>query len=325
MQPRAAFSETLLVRPNSASNLRHSLLVLTLCVALAGLSRAEEIETAGPSGLNSLPEVELKSLSQNDWNPLGARALSIHPAEWKHGETEHFIYHFRHSYVSTPISVEAEFNYRVIAKELGLETMPSATAKSHIYIFEEPADWKIFQGNAHLEPWTGGIHSLGSLFVLRDPSYKFSDNSLGHEIAHLILFRVYQHALPRWLDEGFAEYVSRVSLASFQRARNYIARPHSSSIAAEDFIPLARLTTLLEYPANAEINTFYQESERLVRFLNATDPAAFRLLLDSTARGETFENALSRHYGGRFFDLDALEKEFLSYASKDAKTLAAAP
>src|SRR4029077_13519078 len=63
------------------------------------------------TGLNSLPEVEFSQLSQRDPNPLGERALSINPTQWKHGETEHYIYHFAHSYVATPISVEAEFHY----------------------------------------------------------------------------------------------------------------------------------------------------------------------------------------------------------------------
>ena len=229
-----------------------------------------------------------------DWNPLGARALAIRPLDWKHGETDHFIYHFVHSYVATPVSVEAEFHYRVIAQELGLATMPGASGKSHIYIFEKPEDWKLFQGNAHLEPWTGGIHSCGSLFMVRDPSYKFADNSLGHEIAHLILFRVYQRPLPRWLDEGFAEYVSRMARASYQRARNYNARAHSQSIPADQLIPLSRLTTLADYPASGEIDLFYHESERLVRFLTGVDPVAFRALLDAVAHGESFDTALSR-------------------------------
>src|SRR5213592_1254890 len=115
---------------------------------------------------SSLTEVDFSQLSQRDPNPLGEKALAIHPEQWKHAETEHFIYHFVHSYVATPVSVEAEFHYRVIAQELGLATMPGASGKSHIYIFEKPEDWKLFQGNAHLEPWTGGIHSCGSLFIV---------------------------------------------------------------------------------------------------------------------------------------------------------------
>jgi hypothetical protein len=289
--------------------------IVAACAAFAAAAEEEPV-----AGLNALPEVDFSSLSQQDWNPLGARALAIRPLDWKHGESDHFIYHFVHSYVATPVSVEAEFHYRVIAQELGLATMPGASGKSHIYIFEKQEDWKLFQGNAHLEPWTGGIHSCGSLFIVRDPSYKFANNSLGHEIAHLILFHVYQRPLPRWLDEGFAEYVSRVAQASYQRARNYNARPHSQSIPADQLIPLSRLTTLADYPVSGEIDVFYHESERLVRFLAGVDPAAFRALLDAVAKGESFDTALSRLYSGRFFDVAALEKEFVSYASKDAET-----
>ncbi len=310
------------VRQNRALFFRQPLLVFVLSFAAAGIAVAAD-KSDEDSGLNALPEVEFKALSDQDWNPLGAGGLAIHPLDWKHGETEHFIYHFTHSYVATPISVEAEFNYRVVAKELGLETIPGAAGKSHIYIFEKPGDWKVFQGEAHLEPWTSGIHSFGSLFIVRDPSYKFADHSLGHEIAHLILFRLYQRPLPRWLDEGFAEYVSGMSRASYERARNYNARPRSQSIPAEQLIPLSRLTTLADYPASDQINVFYHESERLVRFLAAANPTAFRALLDSVAHGESFDTALSRHYSGRFFNVDALEKEFVPYASKDAKIFAA--
>src|SRR3989475_11415945 len=82
---------------------------------------------------SSLPEIEFSQLSQRDPNPLGEKALAIHPEQWKHAETEHFIYHFVHSYVATPVSVEAVFHYRVIAKEL-VRAQPAVGIKSHIYI-----------------------------------------------------------------------------------------------------------------------------------------------------------------------------------------------
>lgn len=324
MHPGVPLFGSFVVRQDCAKASRQPLFVLALLFLAAGVAVAAEGENEKGAGLSALPEVELKALSEQDWNPLAGRALAIHPLDWKHAETEHFICHFVHSYVATPISVEAEFNYRVVAKELGLETMAGASGKSHIYIFEKPEDWKVFQVNAHLEPWTGGIHSFGSLFIVRDPSYKFADHSLGHEIAHLILFRAYQRPLPRWLDEGFAEYISGMARASYQRARNYNARPHSQSIPADQLIPLSRLTTMGGYPSSDQIEIFYHESERLVRFLAAADPVAFRALLDSIARGEAFDTAFSRHYSGRFFDVDALEKQFVPYASKDAKIFAKA-
>ena len=307
-----------------ARSLPSRLFFCVLFIAGAGISSSRGQE-ASATGIGSLPEVEFAALSQPDPNPLGARALAIHPQEWKHGETEHFIYHFIHSYVATPISVEAEFHFRVITQELGLETMPGGSAKSHIYIFEKAQDWKLFQNRARLEPWTGGIHSRGSLFMVRDPAYRFANNSLGHEIAHLVLFRAYEHPLPLWLEEGFAEYVSRVTRASYQRARHYIARSRSESIESDQLIPLSQLITLADYPARDEVEIFYDESERLVRFLVATNPAGFRGFLADMARGESFDTALARNYAGRFVDVTALEKAFYPYAAKDAVVSALGP
>ena len=275
-------------------------------------------DTPAISGLNSLPEVEFSQLSQRDPNPLGEKALAIHPEQWKHAETDHFIYHFVHSYVATPVSVEAEFHYRVIAKELERDQPPGDT-KSHIYIFERPEEWQQFQVFGKLEPWSGGIHSAGSLFVQRNPAYKFSNNLLGHEIVHLVLHRFYTDGIPCWLDEGFAQYISKDAHASYERARGFISKPHSQAIAEQDLIPLAALVSMT-HPPSERVHTFYDESERLVRFLAATDQPSFLALLDALARHQPFETVLPRLYSGKFASLSVLEEKFRDYASKDFGT-----
>src|SRR5207244_3646772 len=130
-------------------------------------------------------------------------------------------------------------------------------------------DGQQFQGLGELEKWTGGIHSQGSLFILRNPEQKFSGNVLGHEIVHLVLHRFYADGIPCWLNEGIAQYISTSTRASYQRARGYISKPHSEAIAAEEVIPLATLVGLTRPPSD-RVETFYDESERLVRFLVAT-------------------------------------------------------
>jgi hypothetical protein len=267
---------------------------------------------------SSLTEVEFSALSQRDPNPLGERALAINPDQWKHAESEHFIYHYVHSYVATPVSVEAEFHYRVIAKELERD-QPTTDIKSHIYIFEAPEDWQQFQTFGHLEKWTGGIQSMGSLFVQRNPKYKFSNNSLGHEVVHLVIHRFYSDGVPCWLNEGLAQYISKSAHASYQRARGYIARPRSEAIAVEDLIPLPKLVAMT-YPPSEQVETFYDESERLVRFLATTDKPSFLALLDSLGRHQPFETGLSRYYAGKFPTLAILEREFKEYATKDYGT-----
>jgi hypothetical protein len=290
---------------------------LLLAISMVPVTFAQS-PPATTSGLNALPEVEFSRLSQRDPNPLGEKALALHPEQWKHGETEHFVYHFVNSYVITPISVEAEFHYRVVAKELERE-QPAGDTKSHIYVFERPADWQQFQTVGHLEKWTGGIHSQGSLFILRDPANKFSGNTLGHEIAHLVLHRFYTDGIPCWLDEGFAQYVSKGAHASYQRARGYIAKPHSQAIALQDLIPLATLVAMTQPPSD-RVETFYDESERLVRFLAFTDKPNFLMLLDALARHQPFDSALLRIYAGKFATAAALEEKFRDYAGKDSGT-----
>ena len=267
---------------------------------------------------SSLPEIEFSQLSQRDPNPLGEKALAIHPEQWKHAETEHFIYHFVHSYVATPVSVEAEFHYRVIAKELERE-QPAGDIKSHIYIFEGPEEWQEFQAFGKLEPWSGGIHSAGSLFVQRNPAYKFSNNLLGHEIVHLVLHRFYTDGIPCWLDEGFAQFISKDAHASYERARGFAAKPHSEAIPSQDLISL-NILTATTHPPFDRVRIFYDESERLVRFLAAADKPSFLSLLDALARHQPLETVLPRLYSGRFANIAVLEEKFREYASKDFGT-----
>jgi hypothetical protein len=296
-------------------------LPLTFISALLPLICAASARAQVPAttpGLNALPEVEFSRLTQQDPNPLGAKALAINPRQWKHGETEHFVYHFVDSFVVTPISVEAEFNYRVVTKELQRE-QPAGNTKSHLYVFQKPEDWKQFQSAGKLEPWTGGIQSQGSLFIVRNPAYKFSDNALGHEIAHLVLHRFYPDGVPLWLNEGFAQYVSKGARASYYRARNYNAKARSQVIESEKLFPLATLTTM-SYPPSDQVETFYDESEKLVRFLVATDKSSFVTFLDAMGRHQPFETALFQSFSTKFLNVSALEEKFREYAASEFGT-----
>lgn len=277
-------------------------------------------QTDDPRGLNGLTEVQLSRLSDSNVSPLGKAALAIRPAEWKHAETTNFIYHFFHGFVATPVSVEAEFYYRIIAKEMERDTS-QWERKSHIYIFEKPEDWRAFQSKARLDPWTGGIHAGGDLFIQRNPEFKFKGHTLGHEVAHLVVHRFFGSGVPLWLDEGYAEYASIRGYASFMRAQNYLSKPVDSLVPAADYLPLKTLTSMLGYPEDVrQVSPFYHESERLVRFLSATNKQQFLVFFDAMSKGNKFESALWKSFGARFPSLDALEREFKEYATKPYAT-----
>jgi hypothetical protein len=293
-------------------------LSLLLAGSLTLWALAASAQEPNTSGLNALTEETADQVSQRDPNPLGEIALAIHPEQWKHAETEHFIYHYIHSYVATPISVEAEFHYRVVAKELEKEP-PTGDVKSHIYIFEAPDQWHEFQNHGQLEPWSGGIHSAGSLFIVRNPAQRFSGNTLGHEIVHLVMHRYYTGGIPSWLDEGLAQYVSKNAHASYQRARGYLSKPHSEAIAPDSLIPIQNLIAMTQPPAGPVplVHTFYDESERLVRFLAETDKESFLQLVDALARHQPFETTFSRIFLGKFANMTIFEEKFKEYVSRD--------
>ena len=273
---------------------------------------AEETQITG-----TLAEVQLSQLSDHNISALGQSALAVNPAQWKHAETANFVYHFADNFIATPVSVEAEFYYSAIAKELERDTS-HWERKCHIYIFENPADWKAFQKNARLEPWTGGIHSGGDLCIVRNPAYKFKGRSLGHEVAHLVLFRFFGNGIPLWLNEGYAEDSSSRFYSSFMRARNYDSRPISLSVAPVDYIPVGTLTNMVTYPADInQVGTFYTESQRLVRFLIGVDAHQVQDFLDTMSKGGRFDTSLQHAYGSRFLSVDALDQEFKTYATKD--------
>ena len=262
----------------------------------------------------NLPEVQLDQLSDHAISERGQTALAINPSRWKHAETANFVYHFADNFIATPVSVEAEFYYSAIAKELERDTS-RWERKSHIYIFEKPEDWKAFQKNANLEPWTGGIHSGGDLFIVRNPLFKFKGRSLGHEVAHLVLFRFFGNGIPLWLNEGYAEDSSSRFYASFMRARNYDARPLSPSVVPADYMPINALACALSYPTEVhQVTAFYAESQRLVRFLMGVNAHQFLEFMEELSTGARFETALGRTFGERFMSLDALEREFKSNA-----------
>ncbi len=265
-------------------------------------------------GDGALKEVPFQSLSDRNLTALGQAAMSIHPNDWKHAETTNFIYHYFHGFIAAPVSVEAEFYYRVISKDLEKDTT-QWERKSHIFVFETNEDWVAFQHKGSLDPWTGGIHSAGSLFIQRNPEQKFKGNTLGHEVTHLVIERFFGAGVPLWLNEGYAEYSASRCYAAFNRARGYAARPTSRSVPADLYVPVGQLTSMVSYPQEVtQVGVFYSESERLVRFLERADKHGFGVFLDAMSKGNRFETALNKGFAARFINLDALDREFKSYA-----------
>jgi len=265
-------------------------------------------------------EVPFDRLTDRAVGQLGFRALTIRKADWKHAESAHFVYHFFQSFVAAPVSVEAEFFYSIVAKELGKDTS-QWPKKCHIYIFDKAEDWDSFRIAGQLDPWTGGLCAGGELFIPRIAESKWKGDTLGHEVTHLVVFRFFGIGIPLWLNEGFAEYAASRGYASFWRARGYSARPKSQAVNPAKWIPIADLTGLTNYPVDVtQVHTFYNESERVVRYLSSVDKPGFLRLFEAMAQGNRFDVALNRAFPGRFSSLNALDAAAKEYATKDHGT-----
>ena len=271
----------------------------------------------GPVGLNGLPEVPLSQLSDPGNSLMGKAALAVRPAEWKHAETPHFILHFFHNFVAARVAGELEFYYHAVATELHRDTS-GWERKSHVYIFETPEDWHAFQAGAQLDPWTGGCHSEGNLFIQRNPAYKFQDRTLGHETAHLVLYRFFGPAVPLWLNEGYAENSSMRFYSGLQRQRGYNAQTRIRGHHARGIHPRFHPCRRRHLPGRCQTGrVFYHESEKLVRFLKArAETMASSAFLDALSHGSQLESALEKGFGSRFTSVDSLNQEFSAYAAR---------
>ncbi len=297
--------------------LRSLLLIGLLLFPLAAGAQLPKAGSAEKRGIDGLPTKSWDQLSEKYVSRLGQHALEVNPVAWQHAETKNFIFHFRSAVAATEASVEAEFYYRVIAADLKKDGA-SWQRKAHIFIFENPEEWAAFQKLGGLDPWTGGLHSGNELFVLRDGKSRWKGRTLGHEIAHLVVNRFFPGSLPLWLNEGYAENVSRKAYAAFFRARGYASKPGGAIVPKDRYIPLERLLNLQSYPTeNADVQTFYEQSDALVRFLTGKDDTKFLKFFTLLTTGSTNDNALSASYFGDFSSVAKLDAAFRKDTEND--------
>ena len=294
------------------------ILAFWLALGLAATGRADE----AAQGINALAEVPLSQLSDPGNTAMGQAALAVRAGEWKHAETPHFILHFFRNFVAAQAAAELEYYYHTISSELRSDTS-NWERKSQVYIFENADDWHAFQSKAQLDPWSGGIHSEGNLYIVRNPAFKFEGRSLGHETAHLVLYRFFGAGIPLWLNEGYAENSSIRFYAGLERTRGYKALPRRGVLNASTYIPVDKLTSAVTYPTDVvQVCIFYQESEKLVAFLRAQGNDNFITFLDSISHGSRLDTALFKAYGARFPTIEALDHEFSTYAQSTYQPVA---
>ncbi len=258
-----------------------------------------------------VPTISSDELSDKDISPAGRAALSESKGIWKHAETDHFIYHFTDEKEAETVTINAELYYQWVKELFGITADPWKK-KSQIFIFEDKDVWHHFneriQSSLEGEAFTTGWE----LFIYRAPFWLAPKKTLAHEITHVIVFRFLEGPIPLFLNEGFAEFVSYRAIATGFGGNEYNVRV-LQLIEPEKYIPLRSLAEMRTYPAGM-VETFYQESELLVRFFILNyNSQNFYTLLHHVSKGSGFAEEIKKIYD---LDLSALEEKFKNFAIK---------
>lgn len=238
----------------------------------------------------------------------GQRALALTTQEWSQQETDHFVIYYAKDVSYRQVAVEAEFYFRFIADELGVEVRPG-DGRYHIFIFENAEGWVAFSQGAKLEIWTGAVSIGRELFVPRFPEYRFKGHALAHELVHLVVNQYLPGRLPLWLSEGYAEEAALRAHGAFLRRRGYRFRPYTQAVGTP--FSLEELMSFTDYPESSRVIDFYRQTRQLTAFLyHQGGRERFVKALRTIADGESFEGVLATIYPREWPSLALLEEAF---------------
>lgn len=253
----------------------------------------------------------------------GKEALAIEGIDWRHAETEHFIYHYSQRWMAERAASEAETYYSWIKKDLKIDD-DRWELKGHIFIFEKEPDWKNFVHKTGVDRWSGGVCIGNEIFLLSPPaSNPFTGGTLPHEMSHLVINRFVRGRVPVWLNEGFAEQQSRKHFTTYTKPKGFNFSFRPNVVSQKNYLPLEELTTSADYPSDpVKVHSFYTESMRLVQFLIEDHPKQdFLEFLQAMGDGMQFDHAFDRVYGVVYPTLEMFETKFKQVAISKVKLI----
>lgn len=234
--------------------------------------------------------------------------------------------HFRVMYLQQPafanaVLQQAEFYYRQIQLDLGLTHVVQRDQRPWVWehrcqIYLYP-DRHAYQQATGAPAWSGGFVTYRQrLMYSYMGAASFLEQTLPHELAH-ILFREFvgldNPRIPRWLDEGVAQYA--------EDGRRATAWGTMQQWLAQDlYIPLTQLQTLpLGHASSGAVHVFYTQAATLVHFFIAVyGPRRFLDLCSNLRDGYPIERALSFATASSLTSLDALEDAWRAFLLSDS-------
>ncbi len=270
--------------------------------------------------------IKITDLPENtEWDKsltrTGQKALLIEGADWKHAESEHFIYHFQKRWMAERAGAEAETYYEQIKKDLKVPE-DRWEVKGHIFLFESDVLWKDFIERTGVDRWSGGVCMGNEIYVLSPPGAQpFTGAVVPHEMSHLVVNRFVRGRLPIWLNEGVAEQQARKHFVGYTKPKGFGFLLRPNVVSEKNYIPLTELVLANDYPEETtKVGHFYTESVRLVQFLIEDHPRQdFLEFLQNMADGMKFESAFDKVYGTQYRDMEVFENAFKQVAISKVK------
>ena len=218
---------------------------------------------------------------------------------WLIAETTNFrIFHNQTTEYAESIAQAAEFTRSQMSRKWFGKDGEDWSPKCDIYLHANAADYSQHTGQNAASPGHSRIDLDGGRVVIRQVHLRCDnpallDCVLPHETTHVVLagqFGNNRH-VPRWIDEGVAVLTEPADKVQQHRA-NLI-----KGLQSKKLIPINDLLQMDNYPAPAQVATFYGQSVALVDFLTKQKGPVVLIQFARDALQTGYEPALRKHYG----------------------------
>ncbi|OBV11418.1 Peptidase_MA_2 domain-containing protein [Erythrobacter dokdonensis DSW-74] len=246
-------------------------------------------------------------------------------AEWYEASTDHFVIYARDSdrdIIRFAESLERYHSAMAFLTQRKIEK-PSPSNRVTIYVVGSERDIQKLMGGDNrfvagfYIPRAGGSVAFVQEIQNQKGYPHFSTIVLLHEYAHHFLISSSRMPMPRWMNEGAAEFFAATTFNDDGSLYvGQVAQHRSSELAFAEPVPLRELfdPELYEKQKGSGYDAFYGKSWLTYHYLTFSSERAGQLsqyqrnLLEGMAPLAAAETA--------FGDLDALEKELRSYKNK---------
>lgn len=233
---------------------------------------------------------------------------------WMLLETEHFkVFHDQKMFAEKVGRLGEAFYGYISADMPGMEDR-MGERKSIVCIFRKHEDWVAYratQAEAGVSEWAAS-YVVGNAMYLQATGDHASERmeTLAHEMTHLVFNRFLAVRLPRWLNEGLAEYYG---MFGYRAVRGMGVSKKGAFPPLKQTYPLPLLLSATAYPTElAQVLLYYKTSQYMVGFLTQREGGEpWKRAWGEIMAGRPALEAILGAFG--FADGAELEREFQKF------------